>query len=73
MTVYLAMKSMKRVSSEQFFSTVQDEILQGRFKSVSVLRDVLLEIATQQISKTTVAGDDLIKTLSSNDVLGEEQ
>lgn len=44
-----------------------------RFKSVSVLRDVLLEIATQQIPMTTVAGDDLIKTLSSNDVLGEEQ
>lgn len=44
-----------------------------RFKSVSVLRDVLLEIATQQIPMTTAAGDDLIKILSSDDVLAEEQ
>ena len=44
-----------------------------RFKSVSVVRDVLLEIATQQIPMTTVAGDDLIKKLSSDAVLAEEQ
>lgn len=44
-----------------------------RFKSVSVLRDVLLEIATQQTPMTTVAGNDLINILASKDDLSATQ
>lgn len=44
-----------------------------RFKSVSALRDVLLDISTQHTPMTTNAGDDLIKLLGSDNLLDEAQ
>jgi serine/threonine protein kinase len=42
-----------------------------RFKSVSILRDVLLDIATQHEPMTTAAGDITINILASDEVLNE--